>query len=341
MNYPTLSGLFSTDLAIDLGTANTLVFARDKGIVIDEPSVVAINKKTGAVEAVGAQASEMVGRTPGGLEALKPMRDGVIADFNGAETMLNFFVRKAHQRKWMVHPRIVISVPSEITQVERRAVLDSAYRSKAREVYLVDQSMMGAIGAGMPIEQPGGNLIVDIGGGTTDVAVLSLSGVVYSRSVRMAGNAMDAAIVEYIKSKHNLLIGERTAERVKMDIGSACAGPSEAKTEVKGRDLLKGMPRSVIVRDGEIREALAPVVSVIINAVGNALERTPPELSGDISERGLVLTGGGALLRGLDEKIRQITGLPVSIASDPLTAVVTGAGKMLNDLKLLRKLSVN
>jgi rod shape-determining protein MreB and related proteins len=341
MHYPTLSGLFSTDLAIDLGTANTLVFARDKGIVIDEPSVVAINKKTGAVEAVGSQANEMVGRTPGGLEALKPMRDGVIADFSGAETMLSFFVKKAHQRNWMVHPRIVISVPSEITQVERRAVLDSAYRSKAREVYLVDQSMMGAIGAGMPIEQPGGNLIVDIGGGTTDVAVLSLSGVVYSRSVRMAGNAMDAAIVEYIKAKHNLLIGDRTAERVKMDIGSACKGPSETRTEVKGRDLLKGMPRSVMVADSEIREALAPVVTVIIGAVGNALERTPPELSGDISERGLVLTGGGALLRGLDEKIRQATGLPVSIAADPLTAVVTGAGKMLNDLKLLRKLSVN
>lgn len=340
MNYPTLSGIFSTDLAIDLGTANTLVFARDKGIVIDEPSVVAINKKTGAVEAVGTEANEMVGRTPGGLEALKPMRDGVIADFNGAESMLNFFVKKAHQRNWMVHPRIVISVPSEITQVERRAVLDSAYRAKAREVYLVDQSMMGAIGAGLPIEQPGGNLIVDIGGGTTDVAVLSISGVVYSRSVRMAGNAMDTAIVEYIKTKHNLLIGERTAERVKMDIGSAFAG-EKRQMEVKGRDLLKGMPRSVTVGDGEIREALAPVVSVILSTIGNALERTPPELSGDISERGLLLTGGGALLRGLDDKIRSVTGLPVSIASDPLTAVVTGAGKMLDDLKLLRKLSVN
>ena len=341
MNYPTLSGLFSTDLAIDLGTANTLVFARDKGIVIDEPSVVAINKKTGAVEAVGNEANEMVGRTPGGLEALKPMRDGVIADFSGAETMLNFFVKKAHQRNWMVHPRIVISIPSEITQVERRAVLDSAYRAKAREVYLVDQSMMGAIGAGLPIEQPGGNLIVDIGGGTTDVAVLSLSGVVYSRSVRMAGNAMDAAIVEYVKSKHNLMIGERTAERVKMDIGSACAGPTQVKTDVKGRDLLKGMPRTITLCDAEIREALTPVVAVIISAVGNALERTPPELSGDIAERGLLLTGGGALLRGLDDKIREVTGLPVSIASDPLTAVVTGAGKMLDNIKLLRKLSVN
>jgi rod shape-determining protein MreB len=341
MNYPTLSGLFSTDLAIDLGTANTLVFARDKGIVIDEPSVVAINKKTGQVEAVGNEANAMIGRTPGGMEALKPMRDGVIADFSGAERMLNFFVKKAHQRNWMVHPRIVISVPSEITQVERRAVIDSAYRSKAREVYLVDQSMMGAIGAGLPIEQPGGNLIVDIGGGTTDVAVLSLSGVVYSRSVRMAGNAMDAAIVEYMKAKYNLLIGERTAEKVKVEIGSAYPGNGNSKMEVKGRDLIKGMPRSVTAGDGEIREALSPVVAVIIAAVGNALERTPPELSGDISERGLLLTGGGALLRGLDEKIRQVTGLPVSIAADPLTAVVNGAGKMLNDMKLLRKLSVN
>jgi rod shape-determining protein MreB len=341
MNYPALSGLFSTDLAIDLGTANTLVFAKDKGIVIDEPSVVAINKRTGQIEAVGAEASAMIGRTPGGIEALKPMRDGVIADFSGAERMLNFFVRKAHDRKWLVHPRIIIGVPSEITPVEKRAVLDSAFRAKAREVYLVDQAMMGALGAGLPITEPGGNLIVDIGGGTTDVAVISLSGVVYARSVRVAGNAMDAAIIEYLKHKHNLLIGDRTAERVKISVGSAHPIHSQLQTEVKGRDLHLGMPKAVTVSDGEIREALAPVVAVIIAAVRNALEHTPPELSGDISERGVVLTGGGAFLRGLDARIRHATGLPVAVAAEPLTSVVTGTGKMLNDLTLLRRMSMN
>ena len=341
MNYPALSGLFSTDLAIDLGTANTLVFAKDKGIVIDEPSVVAINKRTGQIEAVGADASAMVGRTPGSIEALKPMRDGVIADFSGAERMLNFFVRKAHERKWLVHPRIIIGVPSEITPVEKRAVLDSAFRAKAREVYLVDQAMMGALGAGLPITEPGGNLIVDIGGGTTDVAVISLSGVVYARSVRTAGNAMDAAIIEYLKQKHNLLIGDRTAERVKISVGSAHPTGTQLQAEAKGRDLLSGMPKSVTVSDGEIREALAPVVAVIIAAVCNALERTPPELSGDIAERGVVLTGGGALLRGLDAKIRHATGLPVVVAAEPLTSVVNGTGRMLNDWALLRRMSMN
>jgi rod shape-determining protein MreB and related proteins len=341
MNYTALSGLFSTDLAIDLGTANTLVFAKDKGIVIDEPSVVAINKRTGQMEAVGEEANAMIGRTPGGIEALKPMRDGVIADFSGAERMLNFFVQKAHDRKYLVHPRIIIGVPSEITPVEKRAVLDSAYRAKAREVYLVDQAMMGALGAGLPITEPGGNLIVDIGGGTTDVAVISLSGVVYARSVRVAGNAMDAAIMDYLKHKHNLLIGDHTAERVKINVGSAYPVGSQLQTEVKGRDLQLGMPKTVTVSDGEIREALAPVVSVIISAVRNALEHTPPELSGDIFERGVVLTGGGAFLRGLDAKIRHETGLPVAVAAEPLTSVVNGTGKMLNDLRLLRRMSMN
>jgi rod shape-determining protein MreB len=241
----------------------------------------------------------------------------------------------------MVHPRIIVGVPSEITQVERRAVLDSAYRAKAREVYLVDQSMMGALGAGLPIEQPGGNLIVDIGGGTTDVAVISLSGVVYSRSVRIAGNAMDAEIVKYMKQKYNLLIGDRTAERVKIDVGSAHPIERELQVEVKGRGLHQGIPKAIMVSDKEIRDALAPVVAMIITAVRNALEHTPPELSGDISERGVVLTGGGALLRGIDMKIRHETGLPVAIAADPLRCVVTGAGKMLDNLKLLRKMSMN
>jgi rod shape-determining protein MreB len=341
MHLPALSSLFSTDLAIDLGTANTLVFTKDEGIVIDEPSVVAINKRTGQVEAFGTEANAMIGRTPGGIEALKPMRDGVIADFNSAERMLNFFVRKAHHRNWLVRPRIVIGVPSEITQVEKRAVLDSAYRAKAREVYLVDQAMMGALGAGLPITEPGGNMVVDIGGGTTDVAVISLAGVVYARSVRTAGNAMDSAIVDHLKRKHNLLIGDRTAENVKIGVGSAYPVGNCLKAEVKGRDMIHGVPKTVTVNDSEIREALEPVVTVIIAAVRNALERTPPELSGDIAERGVVLTGGGAVLRGLDERIRHDTGLPVSIAADPLTSVVTGTGKVLNDFKLLRKMSMN
>jgi rod shape-determining protein MreB and related proteins len=341
VNYPSLSSLLSTDLAIDLGTANTLVFAKDKGIVIDEPSVVAVNKRTGQIEAVGTEAKAMIGRTPGGIEALKPLKDGVIADFSGAERMLTFFVQKAHNRNWMVRPRIVIGVPSEITQVEKRAVLDSAYRAKAREVYLVDQAMMGAIGAGLPVTEPGGNLIVDIGGGTTDVAVISLSGVVFSRSVRTAGNAMDAAIVDFLKRKYSLLIGDRTAENIKISVGSAHPVERKMQMEVKGRDFVEGMPKSVTVNDDEIREALSPIVSVIIAAVRNALEVAPPEISGDISERGVVLTGGGALLRGLDLKIRHETGLPVSIASEPLTSVVTGTGQILNDLKLLRKMSMN
>jgi rod shape-determining protein MreB len=341
MYCPSFHSAFSTDLAIDLGTANTLVFAKDKGIVIDEPSVVAVNKRTGQIEAVGADANAMVGRTPGGIEALKPMKDGVIADFSAAERMLSFFVKKAHSRNWMVRPRIIIGVPSEITPVEKRAVLDSAYRAKAREVYLVEQAMMGALGAGLPVSEPGGNMIVDIGGGTTDVAVISMDGIVFGQSVRTAGTAMDSAIIDFLKSRHTLLVGERTAERVKIGVGSAHPVAEPLRMEVKGRDLINGMPKVVNVNDAEIREALAPVVAVIVAAVRNALERTPPELSGDIAERGIVLTGGGALLRNLDVRIRQETGLPAMIASEPLTSVVNGTGKTLNNLRLLRKLSVN
>jgi rod shape-determining protein MreB and related proteins len=341
-NMRSLFSLFSNDLAIDLGTANTLVYASGKGIIVNEPSIIAVNTQTNEVEAVGKEAKEMLGRTPGNIVAIKPMKDGVIADFRHTEKMLNYFIMKAHNnRKRMVHPRIVIGVPSEITQVEKRAVLDSAYRAKAREVYLVDQAMMGAIGAGLPVTEPGGNLIVDIGGGTTDVAVISLSGVVFSRSVRTAGNAMDAAIVDFLKRKYSLLIGDRTAENIKISVGSAHPVERKMQMEVKGRDFVEGMPKSVTVNDDEIREALSPIVSVIIAAVRNALEVAPPEISGDISERGVVLTGGGALLRGLDLKIRHETGLPVSIASEPLTSVVTGTGQILNDLKLLRKMSMN
>jgi len=304
-----LFSVFSSDLAIDLGTANTLVYAAGKGIVVNEPSIVALNKNTGEVEAVGKEAKEMLGRTPGNIVAIKPMKDGVIADFKVTEKMLNYFIQKAHNRKMMVHPRIVIGVPSEITQVEKRAVEDSAYRAKASEVFLVEQAMVAAIGAGLPITEPSGNMVVDIGGGTTDIAVISLSGIVYSRSVRMAGNQMDEAIMNYLKRKYNLLIGERTAEQIKMEIGSAYPLDKPLTMEIKGRNLIEGVPKTITIDDSEIREALGECISTIMNAIRVALERTPPELSADISDRGIVLTGGGALIKNLDKRIREETGL--------------------------------
>jgi len=337
----TLSTVFSTDLAIDLGTANTLVFAKDEGVVVDEPSVIAFNTRTGEVEAVGSEAKEMIGRTPGGMEAIKPMRNGVIANFTMAEHMLTCFVKKALHRRMFVRPRIIIGVPSGITPVEQRAVLESAYRSKAREVHLVDQAMMAALGAGLPVSEPTGSMVVDIGGGTTDIAVVSLAGVVYARSLPVAGSAMDDAIAEYIKRKYNLLIGDHTAERTKISIGSAHPIEKPLRAEIRGRDLLHGVPKTITVTDAEIREALTPAVAAIVDAVRSALERTPPELSGDILDQGLVLTGGGAMLRGMDIRIRNETGLPVSIAADPLTSVVTGAGQIVNNQKLLRLMSIN
>ncbi|HWG38413.1 MAG TPA: rod shape-determining protein [Terriglobales bacterium] len=341
MSFRTLFSVFSSDLAIDLGTANTLVFARGKGIVVNEPSIVAMNKVTNEVEAVGKEAKEMLGRTPGNIVAIRPMKDGVIADFKVTEKMLNYFIQKAHNRKMLVHPRIVIGVPSEITQVEKRAVMDSAYRAKASEVYLVEQAMVAAIGAGLPITEPSGNMVVDIGGGTTDIAVISLSGIVYSRSVRVAGNEMDDAITNFLKRKYNLLVGERTAEQVKMTIGSAYPLDTPESFEIKGRNLIEGVPKTLIIHDDEVREALSESVSTIVNAIRVALERTPPELSADISDKGIVLTGGGALLKNLDKRIREETGLPVSIADDPLASVVLGTGKMLSDFKLLRKISID
>jgi len=341
MNLRSLFSLFSSDLAIDLGTANTLVFAKGKGIVVNEPSIVAINKNTGEVEAVGKEAKEMLGRTPGNIVAIKPMKDGVIADFKVTERMLNYFIQKAHGRKMLVHPRIVIGVPSEITQVEKRAVMDSAYRAKASEVHLVEQAMVAAIGAGLPITEPSGNMVVDIGGGTTDVAVISLSGIVYSRSVRVAGNEMDDAVMQYLKKKYNLLVGERTAEAIKIEIGSAYPLDKPISMEIKGRNLIEGVPRTVLIHDEEIREALSECIATIINAIRVALERTPPELSADISDRGIVLTGGGALIKNLDKRIREETGLPVSIADDPLASVVLGTGRMLSDFRLLRKISID
>jgi rod shape-determining protein MreB len=340
MNLRSLFSLFSSDLAIDLGTANTLVFARGKGIIVNEPSIVAINKNNGEVEAVGREAKEMLGRTPGNIVAIRPMKDGVIADFKVTERMLNYFIQKAHGRKMLVHPRIIIGVPSEITQVEKRAVIDSAYHAKASEVYLVEQAMVAAIGAGLPITEPSGNMVVDIGGGTTDVAVISLSGIVYSRSVRVAGNQMDDSIIQYLKRKYNLLVGDRTAEQIKMNIGSAYPLDKPLTMEIKGHNVLEGLPKTITIDDSEIRDALAECVAAIMNAVRVALERTPPELSADISDRGIVVTGGGAMLKGLDKRIRQETGVPVSIAEDPLASVVLGTGKMLTEFKLLRRIAI-
>jgi rod shape-determining protein MreB len=333
--------LFSNDLAIDLGTANTCVYARGKGIVLSEPSIVAVNTTTDQIEAVGNDAKEMLGRTPGNITAIKPMRDGVIADFEAAEKMLGYFIRKAHRRKTLVRPRVVIGVPSEITQVERRAVKDSAYRAKASEVHLIEEAMAAAIGAGLPITEAAGNMIVDIGGGTTDIAVISLAGVVYSKSVRVAGNALDDAIINYVKREHDLLIGERTAERVKMELGSAWPLREKKEMEVKGRHVLEGKPKTVVLHDSQIREALAEPIKQIIQAVRDGLERIPPELSADVCDRGIIMSGGGALLQNLDERLRRETGLPVQVAEDPLSSVVLGAGKMLSDFNLLRKISLD
>jgi rod shape-determining protein MreB and related proteins len=341
MNFRSFFHLFSSDLAIDLGTANSLVFAKGKGIVVNEPSIVAINKATGEVEAVGREAKDMLGRTPGNIVAIRPLKDGVIADFKVTEKMLNYFIQKAHGRKLMVHPRIVIGVPSEITQVEKRAVIDSAFRAKASEVYLVEQAMVAAIGAGLPITEPSGNMVVDIGGGTTDIAVISLSGIVYSRSVRLAGNEMDDAITQYIKRKYNLLIGERTAEQIKIEIGSAYPLDEPLSMEIKGRNLIEGIPKTLVITDDEIREALSECVGTIVNAVRVALERTPPELSADIVDKGIVITGGGSMLRNLDKRIREETSLPVTLADDPLSSVVLGTGKMLSDFGLLKKISID
>jgi rod shape-determining protein MreB and related proteins len=329
---------FSHDLAIDLGTANTCVYARGKGIVVSEPSIVALNKVNGRVEAVGAEAKEMLGRTPGSITAIRPMKDGVIADFEAAEKMLTHFICKAHKRRGLLRPRVVIGVPSEITQVERRAVRDSAMRAKASEVHLIEEAMAAAIGVGMLITEASGNMIVDIGGGTTDIAVISLAGVVYGKSVRVAGNALDDAIIQHARRAHNLLIGERTAEQIKIEIGSAFPLEQPITMEVKGRHLTEGRPVTVTMNDEEIRGAVSEPVRAIVQAVGDALERVPPELSADIFDRGFILTGGGSLLKNLDTRLREETGLPVHLAEDPLSSVVLGAGKMLSDFKLLRRI---
>jgi len=340
MVFNAIWGMFSNDLSIDLGTANTLVYQKGKGIVMDEPSVVAVHKDTNRVLAVGKEAKNMLGRTPGSIVAIRPMRDGVIANFEITEAMLRYFIQKVHNRKTLVRPRIVVSVPSGITQVEKRAVRDSAQSAGAREVYLVEEPMAAAIGADMPIQEPSGNMIVDIGGGTTEVAVISLSGIVYAKSIRIAGDEMDEAIVNYVKRKYNLLIGERTAEQIKIEIGSAFPLETKRSVEIKGRDLVAGIPRTQSVSDDEVREAMLEPVNAIVDTIKIALERTPPELAADIVDKGIVLAGGGALLRGLDALIREETGLPITIAEDPLTCVVRGTGKVLDELDLLRQIQI-
>ena len=327
----------SSDLAIDLGTANTLVFCKSRGVVIDEPSIVAINKVTNTVEAVGRDAKEMLGRTPTNIAAIRPMKDGVIANFEVAEKMLQHFICKAQNGRSFVSPRVIIGIPTGITQVERRAVEDSAYRAKASEVFLVEEAVAAAIGAGLPITEPRGNIVVDIGGGTTDIAVMSMAGIVYSRAIRVAGDAMDDAIIEFVKRKHKLLIGERTVEEIKIKLGSAFPLDEPLALEVRGRNLLEGIPKTITLTDHEVRQALDPSVCSIIEAIRVALERTPPELSADIIDRGIVLTGGGALLRNLDRRITAEIGLPVHIAESPLTSVVLGAGKIISDLDLLNR----
>jgi rod shape-determining protein MreB and related proteins len=343
MLFDWVSGLFSNDLAIDLGTANTLIYVRGKGIVSCEPSVVAVETSQNGrrrVSHVGREAKEMLGRTPANVTAVRPLRDGVIADFAITEAMLKHFIEKAHNRRTLVKPRIVISVPFGITEVEKRAVRESAERAGAREVFLVEEPMVAAIGAGLPVTEPTGNMVVDIGGGTTEVAVISLAGIVYSQSIRVGGDKMDDAIVAYMKRKYNLLVGEQTAERVKCQVGNAFPLDEPLTMEVKGRDQVAGVPRTVLVNSDEVRDALAEPIHAIVEAVMAALEKTPPELSADIKDKGIVLTGGGALLRNLDILLREETGLPVMVCDDPISAVVMGSGKSLDHPELLEKIAI-
>jgi rod shape-determining protein MreB and related proteins len=337
-------GLFSNDLAIDLGTANTLVYVKGKGIVLGEPSVVAVrtdNRMKNKVLAVGLEAKNMLGRTPGNIVAIRPMRDGVIADFEVTEAMLRHFIHKVHNRRTFVRPRIIVAVPSGITPVEKRAVKESAESAGAREVFLIEEPMAAAIGAGLPITEPTCNLIVDIGGGTTEVAVISLAGIVFSRSLRIAGDKMDAAIMQYIKRKYNLLIGERTSEIIKTTIGNAYPDADDIATiEVKGRDLVSGIPKILAIDSDEVRESISEQIDAIVETVKIALEQTPPELAADIVDRGIVLTGGGALLKNLDRLLREETGLPVTVADDPLSTVARGSGMALDNIEMLKQVTI-
>jgi len=339
INY--VLGLFSNDMGIDLGTATTLVFVKGEGVVLCEPSVVAIERGTSHVLAVGEEAKRMLGRTPGNIIAIRPMKDGVIADFEITEAMLRYFIKKVHHRRVLVRPRIVIAIPSGITEVEKRAVKDSAERAGAREVFLIEEPIAAAIGVGLPIQDPIGNMIVDIGGGTTEIAVISLSGTVFSKSIRIGGDEMNEAIIEYLKKTYNLMVGERTSEDIKIKIGSAYPLEEEMSMEVKGRDLVAGLPKTVTITSEEIRESLQEPLRAILECTKMSLERTPPELAADLIDHGIVMAGGGSLLRGLDKLISEETGLPVHIADDPVTAVANGTGRVLSEIQYLKKVTVS
>lgn len=329
------------DMAVDLGTANTLVYVRGRGIVLNEPSVVAINQNTGGILAVGLEAKRMIGRTPGNIVAIRPLKDGVIADFDTTERMLRYFIQKVHKRRHLAKPRIIVCVPSGITGVEQRAVKDAGYAAGARKVYIIEEPMAAAIGAGLPIHEPTGNMVVDIGGGTTEVAVISLGGIVTAQSIRVGGDELDNAIIAWVKKEYSLLLGERTAEEIKMAIGSAFPIPGEPDAEIRGRDLVTGLPKTIVVSSEEIRRAIEEPVNAIVDAVKSTLDKCPPELSGDIMDRGIVLTGGGALLRGLDERLRHETGMPVHITEHPLDSVVVGSGKCVEEFEALQQVLIS
>ncbi|MFO7245441.1 MAG: rod shape-determining protein [Thermaerobacter sp.] len=332
---------FSRDMGIDLGTANTLVYVRGRGIVLQEPSVVAVQEGTRQVVAVGAEAKRMIGRTPGNIVAIRPMADGVIADFDVTQTMLRYFIAKASQRRSLFRPRVVVCVPSGVTEVEKRAVIDATLQAGAREAFLIEEPMAAAIGSGLPVHEPTGNMIVDIGGGTTEVAVISLGGIVTHRSIRVAGDEMDEAIINYVKRNYNMLIGERTAEEVKIEVGSAFPYEGEGSIEIRGRDLVTGLPKTLVISPEEVREALREPIQAIVEAIKVTLERTPPELAADIMDRGIVLAGGGALLRGLDRLVSEETGMPVMLADEPLLCVARGTGKVLEEIETLSRLLVS
>ncbi|MEY4024275.1 MAG: hypothetical protein RLZ23_1236 [Actinomycetota bacterium] len=329
------------DMAVDLGTANTLVYVRGRGIVLNEPSVVAVNQDTGGILAVGIEAKKMIGRTPGNIVAIRPLKDGVIADFDTTERMLRYFIQKVHKRSYLAKPRIVVCVPSGITGVEQRAVKDAGYAAGARKVYIIEEPMAAAIGAGLPIHEPTGNMVVDIGGGTTEVAVISLGGIVTALSIRVGGDELDQSIINWVKAEYSLLLGERTAEEIKMAIGSAYQLANEYDAEIRGRDLATGLPKTITVTAAEIRKALEEPVKAIVNAVKGTLDKCPPELSSDLMDRGIVLTGGGALLKGLDERLRRETGMPIHIADRPLDAVVEGSGKCIEEFEALEKVLIS
>jgi rod shape-determining protein MreB len=335
------NSLIGRDMAVDLGTANTLVYVRGRGVLLNEPSVVALNSQTHEILAVGHEAKRMLGRTPDSITAIRPMRDGVIADFESTEQMLRLFIQQVHRRRYFAKPRLVVCVPSGITSVEQRAVKEAGYEAGARRVYIVEEPMAAAIGAGLPVHEATGNMVVDVGGGTTEVAVISLGGIVTSLSIRTAGDDFDHAIVSWFKKEHSLLLGERTAEQIKVELGSGFPRANEPEADIRGRDMVSGMPRTVVVTSAEIRRALEEPLNAVVDAVRTTLDKTPPELAGDIMDRGLVLTGGGALLSGLDERLRHETGMPVHVADDPLHSVAMGAGKCVEEFEALQQVLVS